>query len=64
MVNAAPTQNNADDCGVFVIKYMETITSRELICWSRHTDWHLQMPKFRAQIACDLIRCFVITGKE
>ncbi|KAK8926396.1 hypothetical protein KSP39_PZI018995 [Platanthera zijinensis] len=64
MVNVAPTQNNVDDCGVFVMKYMEKIASREVICWSKHKDWQIQMSAFRAQIACDLIRCFLVAGKE
>ncbi|KAK8943431.1 hypothetical protein KSP40_PGU003217 [Platanthera guangdongensis] len=64
MANAAPTQNNADDCGVFVMKYMERIASREVICWSKHKNWQIQIPAFRDQIACDLIRCFLVAGKE
>ncbi|KAL0917541.1 hypothetical protein M5K25_012607, partial [Dendrobium thyrsiflorum] len=46
-----PTQANSVDCGMYVCKYMETVTQLEQINWLDHTNWQDRMPIFRADFA-------------
>ncbi|KAK8961466.1 hypothetical protein KSP40_PGU009001 [Platanthera guangdongensis] len=48
-VRKSPQQSNSYDCGVFVIKYMEVVTSLEVVTWQDHQGWQADMPRFRAE---------------
>ncbi|KAK8945416.1 hypothetical protein KSP40_PGU011215 [Platanthera guangdongensis] len=54
----SPQQNNSYDCGVFVIKYMEVVTSFEVITWQDHQGWQADMARFRAEIAAQICQTF------
>ncbi|KAK8948561.1 hypothetical protein KSP39_PZI005954 [Platanthera zijinensis] len=57
-VGEAPTQEGGDDCGVFVLKYMEAIASIKAVSWSTFKGWHKNMSIFRAEIAVKMIKLF------
>ncbi|KAK8963525.1 hypothetical protein KSP40_PGU004628 [Platanthera guangdongensis] len=57
-VAALPQQENEDDCGVFVLKFMEVVLSNEPISWNECSSWPAEMAKFRAKIAADLLATF------
>ncbi|KAK8960896.1 putative ubiquitin-like-specific protease 1B [Platanthera guangdongensis] len=54
----SPQQSNSYDCGVFVIKYMEVVTSSEDVTWQDHQGWQADMPRFRAEIAAQIFKTF------
>ncbi|KAK8960568.1 putative ubiquitin-like-specific protease 1B [Platanthera guangdongensis] len=54
----SPQQSNSYDCGVFVIKYMEVVTSLEVVTWQDHQGWQADMPRFRAEIAAQICKTF------
>ncbi|KAK8930795.1 Ubiquitin-like-specific protease ESD4 [Platanthera zijinensis] len=57
-VDDLPQQDNGDDCGVFVMKYMEAVMSSKTVVWKETIDWCKEMPKFRAQITANIFRAF------
>ncbi|KAK8954054.1 putative ubiquitin-like-specific protease 1B [Platanthera zijinensis] len=57
-VDDLPQQDNGDDCGVFVMKYMEAVMSSKTVAWKETIDWCKEMPKFRAQITANIFRAF------
>ncbi|KAK8955766.1 putative ubiquitin-like-specific protease 1B [Platanthera guangdongensis] len=57
-VTGLPQQANGDDCGVFVLKFMEVVLSNEVISWSECCSWLAETGKFRAEIAADLLTTF------
>ncbi|KAK8942289.1 putative ubiquitin-like-specific protease 1B [Platanthera guangdongensis] len=56
----SPQQSNSYDCGVFVIKYMEVVTSLEVVTWQDHQGWQADMPRFRAEIAAQICKTFAM----
>ncbi|KAK8963010.1 hypothetical protein KSP40_PGU012908 [Platanthera guangdongensis] len=58
LVDSAPKQLNFQNYGVFVIKYMEAVSSANKINWEKCQDWQCMMPKFRAELADEIIRTF------
>ncbi|KAK8964377.1 putative ubiquitin-like-specific protease 1B [Platanthera guangdongensis] len=54
----SPQQSNNYNCGVFVIKYMEVVTSTEVVTWQDHQGWQADMPHFRAEIAAQIFKSF------
>ncbi|KAK8928459.1 putative ubiquitin-like-specific protease 1B [Platanthera zijinensis] len=57
-VNGIPKQSNGYDCGVFVLKYMETVLSPTEVSWAIRMGWQSDMPRFRAEITADILRIF------
>ncbi|KAK8967715.1 putative ubiquitin-like-specific protease 1B [Platanthera guangdongensis] len=53
-----PKQDNTWDCGVFLMKYMEVVSSTTRISWGDHQKWQDDMPRFRAEIATDICKTF------
>ncbi|KAK8951296.1 putative ubiquitin-like-specific protease 1B [Platanthera zijinensis] len=49
-VEGLPTQDNGNDCGIFVMKYMEASLGKDRVDWTRHTSWAKEMPRIRAEI--------------
>lgn len=62
-MEGAPTQTGGDDCGVYVLKYMEAVAAKgkKSISWENLDDWQNNMPKFRAEIAVEMIEVFTAT---
>ncbi|KAK8943368.1 SPX domain-containing protein 4 [Platanthera guangdongensis] len=54
----SPQQSNDYDCGVFVIKYMDVVTSLEVVTWQDHQRWQADMLRFRAEIAAQICKTF------
>ncbi|KAL0929171.1 hypothetical protein M5K25_001115 [Dendrobium thyrsiflorum] len=50
-----PTQANIVDCGMYVCKYMKTVSQLEQINWLDHTNWQDRMHIFRADFAYALL---------
>ncbi|KAK8923990.1 Ubiquitin-like-specific protease 1A [Platanthera zijinensis] len=53
-----PCQDNSWDCGVFVVKFMEVISSTETISWADQKNWQADMPRFRAEIVAEIFKTF------
>ncbi|KAK8966014.1 putative ubiquitin-like-specific protease 1B [Platanthera guangdongensis] len=53
-----PQQDNGDDCGVFVMKFMKEALSAETISWQEKKNWCKEMPQFHAEITADILRAF------
>ncbi|KAK8942395.1 putative ubiquitin-like-specific protease 1B [Platanthera zijinensis] len=49
-VEGLPTQDNGNDCDIFVMKYMEASLGKDRVDWTRHTSWAKEMPRIRAEI--------------
>ncbi|KAK8924031.1 hypothetical protein KSP39_PZI019140 [Platanthera zijinensis] len=43
---------------MFIIKYMEAVTSSEVVTWQDHQGWQADMPRFRAEIAAQIFKTF------
>jgi len=46
------------DCGVFVIKFMKILYSKQVVDWKRWKDMHKKIAKYRAKYAADILRAF------
>ncbi|KAK8919226.1 hypothetical protein KSP39_PZI000659 [Platanthera zijinensis] len=57
-VPGLPQQANGDDCGVYVLKYMEALASTDNISWEECSNWSSQTVKFRAELAAEMITTF------
>ncbi|KAK8936099.1 Ubiquitin-like-specific protease 1A [Platanthera zijinensis] len=57
-VPGIPKQANGFDCGVFVLKYMETTLSPKEVSWASTKGWHSNMPRYRAEITAEILRIF------
>ncbi|KAK8933382.1 putative ubiquitin-like-specific protease 1B [Platanthera zijinensis] len=57
-VEGLPTQDNGNDCGIFVMKYMEASLGKDRVDWTRHTSWVKEMPRIRAEIVATLLQTF------
>ncbi|KAK8944745.1 hypothetical protein KSP39_PZI008032 [Platanthera zijinensis] len=57
-VNRIPKQSNVIDCGVFVLKYIETVLSPTKVSWAMRKGWQSDMSRFRAEITFDILRIF------
>ncbi|KAK8970723.1 hypothetical protein KSP40_PGU016892 [Platanthera guangdongensis] len=57
-VAGLPQQANGDDCGVFVLKFMEVVLSNEPMSWNECSSWPAETAKFRAEIAANLLATF------
>ncbi|KAK8952842.1 hypothetical protein KSP40_PGU013954 [Platanthera guangdongensis] len=56
VVEGIPRQSNYIDCGVYVMKYFETLVKCGEIDWDPCiVDWAKNMPKFRAEIAYEIL---------
>ncbi|KAK8945284.1 hypothetical protein KSP40_PGU003453 [Platanthera guangdongensis] len=64
LVDSSPKQLNSHDCGVFVIEYMEAASSSNKKNWEKCQDWQRMMPKFRAELADEMIRTFCIGSNK
>ncbi|KAK8936850.1 hypothetical protein KSP39_PZI012536 [Platanthera zijinensis] len=53
-----PCQDNSWDCGVFVVKFMEVISSTETVSWADQKNWQEDMPRFRAEIVAEIFKTF------
>lgn len=58
VIKEAPKQENGHDCGVFVLKYMEAALSTKEFSWKECKKWQADMPRFRAQIAAEILQTF------
>ncbi|KAK8953750.1 putative ubiquitin-like-specific protease 1B [Platanthera guangdongensis] len=61
MVDSAPQQMNRYDCGVFVLKYMEAMTSANKINWEH---WQSKMSRFRAELTDEILQNFADEQKH
>ncbi|KAK8950332.1 hypothetical protein KSP40_PGU000036 [Platanthera guangdongensis] len=58
VIKGLPTQDNDNDCGIFVMKYMEASLSKDQVDWKRHSSWPKEMPRIRAEIVAALLQTF------
>ncbi|KAK8955101.1 hypothetical protein KSP39_PZI002492 [Platanthera zijinensis] len=54
----AGNEDNGNDCGIFVMKYMEASLGKDRVDWTRHTSWAKEMPRIRAEIVATLLQTF------
>ncbi|KAK8947930.1 Ubiquitin-like-specific protease ESD4 [Platanthera guangdongensis] len=57
-VDDLPQQDNGNDCGVFVMKFMEAVLSTKTVAWKELKNWCEEMPTFRAEITANIFRAF------
>ncbi|KAK8939321.1 hypothetical protein KSP40_PGU013319 [Platanthera guangdongensis] len=57
-VHGIPKQANGIDCGVFVLKYMETVLSPKEVPWATTKGWHSDMSRYRAELTAEILRIF------
>ncbi|KAK8963920.1 Ubiquitin-like-specific protease ESD4 [Platanthera guangdongensis] len=53
-----PKQDNNWDCGVFILKFMQVISSTTTVSWAEHKKWQDDMPRFRAEIVAEILKTF------
>ncbi|KAK8955185.1 hypothetical protein KSP40_PGU007896 [Platanthera guangdongensis] len=58
VIEGLPTQDNDNDCGIFVMKYMEASLGKDQVDWKRHSSWPKEMPRIRAEIVAALLQTF------
>ncbi|KAK8945299.1 hypothetical protein KSP40_PGU009516 [Platanthera guangdongensis] len=58
VIEGLPTQDNGNDCGIFVMKYMEASLGKDQVDWKRHSSWPKEMPRIRAEIVAALLQTF------
>ncbi|KAK8941131.1 hypothetical protein KSP39_PZI010305 [Platanthera zijinensis] len=59
-----PCQDNSWDCGVFIVKFMEVISSMETVSWADQKNWQEDMPRFRAEIVAEIFKTFLSSISE
>ncbi|KAK8969974.1 putative ubiquitin-like-specific protease 1B [Platanthera guangdongensis] len=58
VIEGLPTQDNGNDCGIFVMKYLEASLGRDQVDWKRHSSWTKEMSRIRAEIVTALLQTF------
>ncbi|KAK8928481.1 hypothetical protein KSP39_PZI017915 [Platanthera zijinensis] len=58
IVEGLPTQDNDNDCGIFVMKYMAASVVEGPVDWSSHKVWGKDMLMIRAEMVASFCQIF------
>lgn len=58
IVEGIPAQDNGNDCGIFVMKFMQASLVKEQVDWESNKSWPKYMHRFRAEIVVELFQTF------
>ncbi|KAK8969643.1 hypothetical protein KSP40_PGU007526 [Platanthera guangdongensis] len=58
VVEGLPTQDNSNDCGIFVMKYMKASVVEGPVDWKSHKTWEKDMSRIRAELVAFFARFF------
>ncbi|KAK8966126.1 hypothetical protein KSP40_PGU008195 [Platanthera guangdongensis] len=58
VVEGLPTQDTDNDCGIFVMKYMEASVVEGPVDWKSNQTWGKDMPRIRAELVASFCRIF------
>ncbi|KAK8956138.1 hypothetical protein KSP40_PGU005861 [Platanthera guangdongensis] len=58
VVEGLPTQDTGNDCGIFVMKYMEASVVEGPVDCKSHQTWGKDMPRIRAELVASFCRIF------
>ncbi|KAK8963862.1 hypothetical protein KSP40_PGU000638 [Platanthera guangdongensis] len=61
VVEGLPTQDTGNDCGIFVMKYMEASVVEGPVDWRSHQTWGKDMPRIQAELVASFCHIFQST---